>query len=116
MLGKLLVEQFLKQKCEVIGWDVRSESLKEMINEFSKKGLDGKKTKRNEKQTNMNMFFPNILVSKLKTDVVEVSSKQAVDEAAKKVGSIDILVQNAGIVIGKSILELKEEEIRKVMV
>jgi len=52
----------------------------------------------------------------LQTDVVEVSSKQAVDSGAQKVGSIDILIQNAGIVIGKSIFDSKEDEIRKVMV
>jgi hypothetical protein len=41
-LGKQLVEKFLKQKCEVIGWDIRAESLKQMKTDLASSGIDGK--------------------------------------------------------------------------
>lgn len=52
------------------------------------------------------------------TDNVDVTNKSIVQQSAKKIlnkyeNGIDILINNAGIVIGKSLMELEERHIRK---
>merc|ERR1711933_190432 len=52
------------------------------------------------------------------TDYVDITDRAKVNEAAQKVFNrypkgIDVLINNAGIVTGKSVLDLSERQIRK---
>jgi len=88
-IGKSMSEKLKAQGAIVVIWDINEAALAEM----KQKG-----------------FY---------TYVVDVTRRAAVIEAKEKVrndiGIVDVLMNNAGIVVGKSILELTEREIRKTM-
>ncbi len=53
------------------------------------------------------------LGSRAATAVVDVSDRKAVAEAALRASPVDVLINNAGVVSGKSLLEIPDETIEK---
>ena len=94
-IGQLLSVEFAKLGAIIVAWD---------INDI---GLN--KTKKLVEQANSKCFTYN----------VDISNREKVYETAAKVkkeaGSVFMLINNAGIVIGKDLLELKDEEIERSM-
>ena len=79
-IGKIMVRLLLERKAKVIIWDINQESIDATLAEFSNKGK---------------VFgYP-----------VDVSSCDQIHDAAKKVrseiGVVDVLINNAGIIVGK---------------
>lgn len=93
-IGKLIAERCLKQKAyKVILWDINEASLLDTKEEFAKKGYD------------------------VLTDVVDVADLNDIIRAAsvlkEEIGSLDILFNNAGIVVGKRFEEHSHRDISK---
>lgn len=93
-IGKLMGKLVLQKGADLIIWDINLENLDKTISEFSKLG-------------------------KVSGYKVDVSNLQEVKTTAAKVkaaqGVIDILINNAGIVVGKFFHEHSTEEIGKTM-
>jgi short-subunit dehydrogenase len=89
-MGKLVAERFGRDGAKVVIWDVNKEALEKTADEFRGKGYD------------------------VTTDVVDVSDREAVYAAAEKVksgvGSVDILMNNAGIVRGGHFLDTDDDD------
>eukprot|EP01084_Bolivina_argentea_P090116 162432_1 len=87
-LGKLIGLLLHKEGSIVIAWDVNTESIKECNDEGQ-------------------------LIAKF----VDVTNKSSVDNEANEIlskyGKIDILINNAGVVSGRSLFELSETDIRR---
>lgn len=93
-IGKMLAERCLEQRAyKVILWDINERSLLETKEEFAKRNFD------------------------VYTDVVDVADVNDIKRAAAKVkqelGTVDILFNNAGIVVGKSFKEHSHRDISK---
>lgn len=93
-IGKILVRLFLEKKATVIIWDINEASIAETITGFSSLG-------------------------KVVGYTVDVSKLKHIQDTAKKVienyGSIDYLINNAGIIIGKYFNEHTTLDITKTM-
>lgn len=93
-IGKILVRLFLERNATVIIWDINEISIAETISSFSSKG-------------------------KIIGFKVDVSNGEQIQEIAKKVrqdfGSIDYLINNAGIIVGKYFNEHSTADITKTM-
>jgi short-subunit dehydrogenase len=93
-IGKIMVRLLLERKASVIIWDINQESIDKTITEFSTKG---------------EIFGYNVDVSNLKQ----------IQETAKKVkseiGIVDVLINNAGIIVGKYFSEHTTSDILKTM-
>jgi len=93
-IGKLMSQYSLERGAEVIIWDINQEKINETVNELSK-------------------------IGKIVGYSVDVSNFNQVKESAKKVkeihGKIDILINNAGIVIGKYFHEHTNRDIQRTM-
>ena len=93
-IGKIMVRLMLERKAKVVIWDINQQKIDETVSEFSNKG---------------DVFGFN----------VDVSNVEQIQETAKKVkqeiGVIDVLINNAGIVVGKFFNEHSEAEITKTM-
>lgn len=93
-IGKIMVRLMLERKAKVIIWDINQEKLDETISEFSNKGK---------------VFGYN----------VDVSDIEQIQETAKKVkqeiGVVDVLINNAGIIVGKYFSEHTVSDISKTM-
>lgn len=91
-IGKIMVRLMLERKAKVIIWDIHQEGIDRTIAEFSSKG-------------------------KVFGYKVDVSSLEQIQETAKKVkaeiGVVDILINNAGIVVGKYFNEHTPSDISK---
>lgn len=91
-IGKIMVRLMLERKAKVIIWDIHQEGIDRTIAEFSGKG-------------------------KVFGYKVDVSSLEQIQETAKKVkaeiGVVDILINNAGIVVGKYFNEHTPSDISK---
>ncbi|WP_432222053.1 SDR family oxidoreductase [Flavobacterium sp. TMP13] len=93
-IGKIMVRLLLERKAKVIIWDINQESINQTISEFSTKGsVFGYK--------------------------VDVSSVDQIQETALKVkrelGIVDVVINNAGIIVGKFFSEHSLSEIAKTM-
>lgn len=93
-IGKIMVRLMLERKAKVIIWDINQENIDQTISEFpNDKSIFGFK--------------------------VDVSNIKQLQEAAKKVkqeiGVVDVLINNAGIVIGKFFSEHSATDIAKTM-
>ena len=90
-LGKLMAEQIAALGGRIVLWDLDADTLAHTKSEFEARGRS------------------------CSTYVCDVSSPSAVKEAAERVlseqGSVDILINNAGVISGKLLLELSEQEI-----
>lgn len=89
-IGKIMVRLMLERKAKVIIWDINQESIDQTIAEFSNKG-------------------------KIYGYKVDVSNLEQIQDAAKKVksdlGVVDVLINNAGIIVGKYFHEHSTKEI-----
>jgi len=93
-IGKIMSRLSLERNAKVIIWDVNEFNIQKTISEFDNLG-------------------------KITSYIVDISNLVRIQEAAKKVqekhGNIDILINNAGIVVGKYFHEHTAEEIEKTM-
>ena len=93
-IGKIMVRLSLERNAHVIIWDINQAGIDETISEFSKLG-------------------------KITGFKVDVSDKGQIKEIAKKtkqeVGVVDVVINNAGIIVGKYFHEHSTEEIIKTM-
>jgi all-trans-retinol dehydrogenase (NAD+) len=94
-LGRLMAFDFARRGAWVVVWDLRASALKALEKEAAEEGLS---------ITGM---------------VCDVTSKSAVYRRAKgmakQLGPVDILINNAGIVSGKTLLETPDANIEKTM-
>lgn len=93
-IGKIMARILLERKAKLIIWDINPQKMEETIGELGPKG-------------NVYGFL------------VDLSNVDEIQEAAKKVkfevGVVDVLINNAGIVIGKYFHEHSTENIIKTM-
>ncbi|MCJ7757498.1 MAG: SDR family oxidoreductase [Gillisia sp.] len=93
-IGKIMTRLMLERKAKVIIWDINQSKIDETISEFSNKG---------------DIFGFN----------VDVANIDQIQETAKKVkqeiGVIDVLINNAGIVVGKYFHEHSTIDIARTM-
>ncbi|MFE3869524.1 SDR family oxidoreductase [Flavobacterium sp. LS2P90] len=93
-IGKLMGEIVLKRGAQLIIWDINPEGVTATTNELSKLG-------------------------KVTSFVVDVSNASQIKETAafvkKNCGVIDVLINNAGIVVGKYFHEHTSEDINRTM-
>lgn len=93
-IGKIMTRLFLERNARVIIWDINQQKLDETLNEFSKKG--------------------NVLG--FRVDVSKVDEIQAAANKVKQeIGGVDLLINNAGIVVGKYFNEHSLSDISKTM-
>lgn len=92
-VGKHLAERLVKRGAKVVLWDVDEAALQKVENELGKEGHS------------------------IHTYTVDVSDKQSVYKNAQlvkeEIGPVDVLINNAGIVCGKPLLELPDEDIER---
>ncbi|GAB1452409.1 SDR family oxidoreductase [Draconibacterium sp.] len=93
-IGKIMTRLMLERKTKVIIWDINQSKINDTISELTKYG---------------NIYGFN----------VDVSDIQQIQETAKKVkqeiGTVDVLINNAGIVVGKYFHEHSSTDIAKTM-
>ena len=93
-IGKIMSRLFLERKARVVIWDIDQQKMDETIAELSAKG-------------------------KVTGFLVDISKADEIHEAAKKVkqelGVVDVLINNAGIVVGKYFHEHTAFDIIKTM-
>lgn len=97
-IGKLMAFECAKKEAKnVVVWDINQENLKKLNDEWENN--------------------PDCQKTNLITERCDVSNKDQIAQLAKKIleklNHIDILINNAGIVSGKSLLEISDEEIIK---
>lgn len=93
-IGKIMSRLSLERSAKVIIWDLNKFNAQKTISEFDNLG-------------------------KITSYIVDISNLVQIQETAKKVqekhGNIDILINNAGVVVGKYFHEHTSEEIEKTM-
>ncbi|WP_026450731.1 SDR family oxidoreductase [Aequorivita capsosiphonis] len=93
-IGKIMLRLMLERNAKVIIWDINQDNIDQTISEFSE---------------NQNLFGFK----------VDVSNPEQIQETAKKVkkeiGVVDVLINNAGIVVGKFFNEHSTTDIAKTM-
>lgn len=93
-IGKILCRLFLESKSTVIIWDINTEMMEKTKNELSHLG-------------SIHCFQ------------VDISQKSEIIETAKlveeKIGIVDVLINNAGIIVGKFFHEHTQADIEKTM-
>lgn len=88
-IGRKMALRFAKLGARIVLWDVNKEGLAKVASEITALG------------------------GKASTNVVDVSDRELVYKTAKEVGNIDILINNAGIVTGKNILDSPDHLLEK---
>jgi all-trans-retinol dehydrogenase (NAD+) len=87
-LGRRLALGCARRGAPVVLWDLNREALSAVVKEVQALGVAAE------------------------SDVVDVSDREGVYDAARRVsGPVDVLVNNAGVVSGKSFLEISDEKI-----
>jgi len=93
-IGKIMTLLFLEREAKVVIWDINEQQMAETISEFASKG--------------------EVVGFK-----VDVSNVDAIQETAQKVkrevGIVDVLINNAGIVVGKYFHEHSTADVIKTM-
>ena len=93
-IGEIMTRLFLERKAKVIIWDINSENLEMVCAKYSDLG-------------------------EISSAVVDVSQLSEIKEEANKLlhtyGSIDILINNAGIIVGSYFHEHSEKDITRTM-
>ncbi len=94
-MGRLFAEKSIQEGAQVILWDINETTLQKTAEDLRSKG------------------------GKVSTYVVDVSSANAIHQAAERVrqdiGDIDILFNNAGIVVGKNFIDHTATDIEKTL-
>lgn len=93
-IGRIMVRLMLERKAKVIIWDINQETINETIAEFSNKG---------------EIFGYNVDVSNL-TQIKDTAKK-----VKSEIGIVDVLINNAGIIVGKYFNEHTASDISKTM-
>jgi all-trans-retinol dehydrogenase (NAD+) len=89
-LGRCIALGSARRRSELVLWDVNREGLENVAGEVEAQG------------------------TRAHIDVVDVSKREDVYEAAGRVpGPLDVLINNAGVVSGKSLLEIPDEKIER---
>lgn len=100
-LGRLVSLDLAKRGVRVIAWDLNREALDEVAAEARANASSGRGSPSGE----------------IHPMAVDVSDRKAVYAAADKIlaerGLVDILINNAGIVSGKKLLDIPDEKIEK---
>lgn len=93
-IGEVMSRLSLARKAKVIIWDINTDNIESTLKELSPLGS-------------------------ISADVVDVSKIEAIEEAAQQLikehGNIDILINNAGIVVGKYFHKHSAKEIEKTL-
>ncbi|MGB0896832.1 MAG: SDR family oxidoreductase [Flavobacteriaceae bacterium] len=89
-IGKIMVRLLLERKAKVIIWDIDAKKIDETLTEFSTLGT---------------VYGYAVDISN--TDTV----KQTAQKVKQEVGTVDLLINNAGIVVGKYFHECSSEDI-----
>lgn len=97
-IGKLMALKASKRGAKtIIIWDIKKSHLQQLQKEWKEE--------------------PNVQKTQLITEFCDVSNKDQIYQLAKKIlkehKNVDILINNAGIVSGKSLLEISDEDIIK---
>lgn len=95
-LGAALVEQLAREGCDVAGWDMNVEGLKETLG-------------RVREMTGQNLIAQSVNVGD--PDIV----RDAIDHTVKCIGGVDIMICNAGVVISGDSLTFSINDWQKVM-
>jgi len=99
-IGRLMALQFAKEGCDLSLWDINKEAVDTVAKEVQEV--------YKQKQTNQR-------VVSYQCDVSQRENVYAVAAQVKKdLGKIDIVVNNAGIVSGHTVWELKDEAVERV--
>jgi len=93
-IGKIMARLMLERKARVIIWDINQEKIDKTISEFSNKGA---------------IFGFNVDVSNI------VQIQETAKKVKQEIGVVDILINNAGIVVGKFFNEHSVTDITKTM-
>lgn len=93
-IGKIMARMFLEQGSKMVIWDINQENIDKTLQELSNIG---------------NISAYNVDISNVET--VKNTAKKVKEE----IGTVDILINNAGIVIGKYFHEHTTNEILKTM-
>ena len=93
-IGKIMVRLMLERKAKVIIWDINQEKIDETLSEFSNKG---------------SVFGFNVDVSKVE------QIQQTAKKVKQEIGVVDVLINNAGIIVGKYFWEHSITDISKTM-
>ncbi len=89
-IGRIISRMMLERGAEVVIWDISEQSIADAVEELSPKGsISGYQ--------------------------VDVSNQSLVSEVAAKVGAIDLLLNNAGIVVGRDFVEHTIADIDRVL-
>lgn len=93
-IGKIMVRLMLEREADVVIWDINEDGIDQTISEFSSLG---------------NIYG-------FKVDVSDIEQIQLTAERVKQeVGVVDVLINNAGIVVGKYFNEYSIKDITKTM-
>ena len=93
-IGKIMVRLMLERRAKVILWDIDQQGIDRTIAEFSNKG---------------ELFGYNVDVSNL--EQIQATAKKVKSE----IGIVDVLINNAGIIVGKYFQEHTSSDISKTM-
>ena len=93
-IGKIMTRMFLERNARVIIWDINQGKLDKTLSEFSEKGE-----------------VVGFQVDVSKVDEIQVTAKKV----KQKIGVVDVLINNAGIVVGKYFNEHSVNDISKTM-
>ena len=92
-IGWLLSERLARAGAVVVLWDIDQQALKEAQQKLTKEGLSA------------HAFHCDL------SDTVSI--KEAAKRTSQELGGIDVLINNAGVVAGKSLLDLSDEDIER---
>ena len=93
-IGKIMVRLMLERNAKVVIWDINQESIDETITEFSNKGA---------------LFAYQVDVSNLE------QIRATAQKVKSEIGVVDVLINNAGIIVGKYFNEHTPSDIIKTM-
>lgn len=88
-IGRLLADELARQGARLVLWDLDERALTATVDALRSKGFDAEGHR------------------------CDVSDRAAVYALAEQVGDVDVLVNNAGIVSGRPLLEIPDEQIEK---
>ncbi|XP_016422541.1 retinol dehydrogenase 10-B isoform X2 [Sinocyclocheilus rhinocerous] len=114
-LGRLFAQEFARRRATLVLWDINRESNEEtaeIVREIYREMKPSAGSSDSVQE--LPLFQPKVY-----TYVCDVSKRESVystaEKVCKKVGNIDLLINNAGIVSGRHLLECPDELIERTM-